>query len=146
MSDQLQAGSFRQKQLTVSTNGFSEVHDLSDPINQFLQDVEGAGLLNVAVPGSTASVTTIEYESGCVQDLQEALETIAPQNDTYKHNEKWGDGNGFSHLRSALMGPSLTLPFKKGELQNGTWQQVVLVDNDNRSRERDVLLTALVSQ
>lgn len=103
----------------------------------------GSGLLNITVPGSTAGVTTIEYESGCVSDLQRALDEIAPQDRKYEHNEAWGDGNGFSHLRSALLGPSITLPFKEGQLQTGTWQRVVLVDNDNRSRDREVLLTTL---
>lgn len=134
---------FNQREITVQTEGFSDVHDLSEPIRGFLTEVGGSGLLNVAVPGSTASVTTIEYESGCVQDLREALDEIAPTEDSYEHNEKWGDGNGFSHLRSALMGPALTLPFRDSELQNGTWQQVVLVDNDNRPRDRTVLLTAV---
>lgn len=137
---------FHQRELTLETEGFSDVHDLSGSINDFLNEVGGSGLLNVAVPGSTASVTTIEYEDGCVQDLREALEEIAPSDETYEHNKKWGDGNGFSHLRSSLMGPEVTLPYREGELQNGTWQQVVLVDNDNRSRNRTVLLTALGSQ
>lgn len=143
MPDDTARTGFSQRELTVSTRGFSEVHDLSDPIEDFLNEIGGHGLLNLAVPGSTASVTTIEYEEGCVRDLQEALETLAPEEDAYEHNKKWGDGNGFSHLRSALMGPALTLPYRDGTLQTGTWQQVVLVDNDNRSRDRTVLLTAL---
>ncbi|MFB6344512.1 MAG: secondary thiamine-phosphate synthase enzyme YjbQ [bacterium] len=145
MEDEVRSDSFRQTELTISTEGFSEVIDLKEPIQDFLAGNPGKGLLNIAVPGSTASVTTIEYESGCLEDLRDALDSIAPEDDSYKHNEKWGDGNGFSHLRSSLMGPSVTLPFKGGELQTGTWQQVVLVDNDNRPRERSVLLTALGS-
>lgn len=132
-----------QKQLSIETEGFSDVIDLTEPIGEFLEDKEGDGLLCVSIPGSTASVTTIEFESGCVQDLKQALEEIAPADKTYKHNEKWGDGNGFSHLRGSLMGPSVTLPYQNGELQTGTWQQVILVDHDNRSRNRDVILTAI---
>lgn len=134
---------FVQQERTISTEGFSDVHDLSDLVGSFVEDVGGSGLLNVFVPGSTASITTIEYEEGCVQDLQDALEEIAPSDAPYEHNKKWGDGNGFSHLRSSLMGPGVTVPFRDGTLQTGTWQQVVLVDNDNRNRERTVLFTAV---
>lgn len=130
-----------QVELTVSTEGFADVHDLTPRIDRFV-DGRGSGLVNVFVPGSTAGVTTLEHESGCIQDLQRALEEIAPRERTYAHNETWGDGNGFSHLRAALLGPAVTLPYRDGRLQNGTWQQVVLVDCDNRSRERRVLLTA----
>jgi secondary thiamine-phosphate synthase enzyme len=132
-----------QTTVTIQTEGFSDVRDLSDRVDSFLSDVGGDGLFNACVPGSTAVVTTIEFESGCVEDLQQALEEIAPSDRTYKHNEKWGDGNGFSHLRASLMGPDVTMPFKNGSLQNGTWQQVVLVDHDNRSRDREVMFTAL---
>ncbi len=133
-----------QSKLTVSTEGFSDVVDLTEPIERFLEDMTGDGLLSVFVPGSTAGVTTIEYESGCVRDLRDALEELAPEDGTYEHNKKWGDGNGFSHLRAALLGPEVTVPFRDGTLQTGTWQQVVLVDCDNRPRERDVLLTAVL--
>ena len=134
-----------QTTLEIETDGFSQVIDLSEEISLFLAEIDGRGLLNVAVPGSTAGVTTIEYESGCIEDLQRALEEIAPQDQEYKHNEAWGDGNGFSHLRAALLGPAVTLPFQDGQLQTGTWQQVVLVDHDNRSRNREVLLSVLSS-
>lgn len=131
-----------QEKITISTEGFSAVVDLTDPIESFLSSTREEGLLSIFVPGSTAGVTTIEYEQGCVQDLQEALEEIAPQDEPYEHNKKWGDGNGFSHLRAALLGPGVTVPFRNNSLQTGTWQQVVLVDCDNRPRDRDVLLTA----
>ncbi len=132
-----------QSEIKISTSGYADVKDLSGPINSFLSKVGGEGLLTVSVPGATAGVTTIEYESGCIADLQEALEEIAPADAHYEHNKKWGDGNGFSHLRAALLGPGVTLPFKDGELQTGTWQQVVVVDCDNKSRERRILLSAL---
>ena len=131
-----------QTVIRLSTEGFADVRDLSESIDRFLDPVDGPGLLNVFVPGSTAGVTTIEHESGCVADLRRALEDIAPEDRDYKHNEKWGDGNGFSHLRAALLGPAVTLPVgEDGTPRNGTWQQVVLVDCDNRPREREVCLT-----
>lgn len=129
-----------QVDLTLSTEGFADVHDLTPRVVDFVGG-RGSGLVNVFVPGSTAGVTTLEHEPGCVEDLQRALEEIAPRDRTYAHNEAWGDGNGFSHLRAALLGPSVTLPYRNGDLQNGTWQQVVLVDCDNRPRERRIILT-----
>jgi secondary thiamine-phosphate synthase enzyme len=95
----------------------------------------------VFVPGSTGAVTTIEHEPGAVRDLVEALERIAPSDRTYHHDARWGDGNGFSHLRAALLGPSLTIPVSSGSCVLGTWQQIVLVENDNRPRERRVMVS-----
>jgi len=96
------------------------------------------GLVTVGVAGSTASVTTIEYESGVVEDLRRAIERIAPVQLAYEHDERWGDGNGYSHVRAALLGPSVSVPCRDGRLVLGTWQQIVLCDFDNRSRRRDV--------
>lgn len=133
-----------QTDWVISTQGFSDVQDLTPKLEEFLQTVEKSeGLLNVMVPGSTAGITTIEFEPGCVSDLQRALEEIAPEDRSYKHNEKWGDGNGFSHLRAALLGPDVTVPFRDGELQTGTWQQIVVVDCDNRPRDRRVRVSVL---
>lgn len=99
-----------------------------------------SGVITLFVSGSTAGLTTLEYEAGCVQDFQDALERLFPQDADYAHNARWGDGNGFSHIRAALLGPSLQIPFIGNELRIGTWQQVVLVDFDNRPREREVVL------
>jgi secondary thiamine-phosphate synthase enzyme len=96
----------------------------------------------VFTPGSTAALTTIEYESGVVRDLIEAIERIAPKDMDYRHDERWGDGNGYAHVRSALLGPSLTVPITKGRLALGTWQQIVLIDFDNRPRKRQVIVQA----
>lgn len=96
------------------------------------------GLVTVGVPGSTASVTTIEYESGVVSDLRAAIERIAPRDMHYDHDARWGDGNGYSHVRSALLGPSISVPLHSGRLVTGTWQQIVLCDFDNRGRNRSV--------
>ena len=97
----------------------------------------------VFVPGSTAGITTIEFESGAVSDFKKALERMAPVDMHYDHDARWGDGNGFSHVRAALLGGSLTVPFIEGRLQLGTWQQIVLCDFDNRSRSREVLVQIL---
>ena len=103
------------------------------------------GLATVFVPGSTASVTTIEYESGALADLRDAIERAAPRDMRYAHNERWGDGNGYSHVRAALLGPSLSVPIRRGRLVLGTWQQILLCDFDNRPRTREVLVQVLGS-
>jgi secondary thiamine-phosphate synthase enzyme len=97
------------------------------------------GTLTVQLVGSTGAVTTIEYESGALNDLRRALDTIAPVGADYDHNARWGDGNGFSHVRSALLKTSLALPVLDGELILGTWQQVVAINLDNRTRERELV-------
>jgi secondary thiamine-phosphate synthase enzyme len=101
------------------------------------------GVILASVPGSTAGVTTIEYEPGAVEDLKAAIARLAPEGIPYAHDRRWGDGNGFSHVRAALLGPSLALPFREGRLLAGTWQQVVLVDFDNRPRKRKVEIMAV---
>jgi secondary thiamine-phosphate synthase enzyme len=127
--------------LNVPTKGMGDVIDLTVQVSTLLQR---SGLTNgtatVFVPGSTAGVTTIEFESGVVGDLKQAFERLVPQNIHYAHDARWGDGNGFSHVRASLLGPSLTVPFSAGRLLLGTWQQIILVDFDNRSRDRDVIV------
>ena len=98
------------------------------------------GTVTIFVPGSTAGLTTIEYESGCIRDLKQAFERIAPMDADYAHNARWGDGNGFAHVRAALLGASLHVPFSEKHLLTGTWQQIILVDFDNRPRRREVIL------
>jgi secondary thiamine-phosphate synthase enzyme len=97
----------------------------------------------VFVPGSTAGITTIEFESGVIEDLKKAIERIAPQGIPYAHDARWRDGNGFSHVRAALLGPAITVPFDEGQLQLGTWQQIILIDFDNRPRTREVIVQIL---
>ena len=98
------------------------------------------GLATVHTPGSTAAVTTIEYEAGALSDLKDALEKLAPREGIYAHNERWQDGNGYSHLRAALLGPSVSIPVEGGDLVLGTWQQIVVLDFDNRPRRRRVVI------
>ena len=97
------------------------------------------GLLTVQLVGSTGGVTTIEYESGALADLRQAMEQLAPAHDDYEHNRRWHDGNGFSHLRSALLKTGVAVPIIDGRLQLGTWQQVVVINFDNRARERELV-------
>ena len=125
----------------VRTRGEGEMVDLTSRV----QDVvarhgfrEGHAL--VFVSGSTAALTTVEFEPGLVRDLPEAFERFAPRDHPYHHEETWGDGNGHSHVRASLLGPSLSVPFKDGRLMLGTWQQIVLIDFDNRSRQRDIVV------
>jgi secondary thiamine-phosphate synthase enzyme len=97
------------------------------------------GVLTVQMLGSTGAITTIEYETGALKDLSEALDRLAPIDDDYEHNARWGDGNGFSHVRSALLKTSLSIPVVDGELVLGTWQQVVAINLDNRERMRELV-------
>lgn len=124
---------------TVPAKGFSDIIDITDRVAAIVAE-SGAhdGVAVVFVPGSTAGLTTIEYESGAVADLKAAIERMAPENIHYAHDARWGDGNGFSHVRAALLGPSLAVPFSGGSLTLGTWQQIVLIDFDNRGRNRRV--------
>jgi len=127
--------------INLSTKGFSDILDITRHVDAVI-DRSGIknGLVTVFCPGSTGSVTTIEYESGVLKDLQKAIEKVAPSNIPYEHDKRWGDGNGFSHVRAALMKPSLTIPFIKGKLALGTWQQIVFIDFDNRKRERNLIV------
>lgn len=134
----------RQTTLTVPARGFSDVVDLTPDVARALASFSlREGVLTVFVPGSTAGVTTIEFEPGAVSDLKAAIERLAPEGIPYAHDARWGDGNGFSHVRAALMGPSLSVPFSGGELLLGAWQQIVLVDFDNRPRRRSVIVQAV---
>ncbi|MCR4395426.1 MAG: secondary thiamine-phosphate synthase enzyme YjbQ [Candidatus Saccharicenans sp.] len=127
--------------ITVSTRGYNDLKDLTPQVQQKLQQSGlQSGQVLVFIQGSTAAVTTIEYEPGLVKDLSELLEKLVPSSRSYHHDERWGDANGFSHLRAALIGPSLQVPFAGGRLQLGVWQQLVLVDFDNRPRTRNIYL------
>ena len=101
------------------------------------------GLITLFCPGSTGALTAIEYEAGALRDLKDALEKIAPADASYHHDKRWGDGNGFSHVRAALMKPSLSIPLAAGKPTLGTWQQIVFIDFDNRPRRRDLVLQIL---
>lgn len=127
--------------ISLSTRGESDIHDIT---NQIARQVSQSGLKDgtatVFCPSSTSGLTTIEYESGVLSDLRRLFDEIIPQNREYAHDARWHDGNGHSHVRAALLGPSLTIPFVDGELTLGTWQQVIYVDFDNRPRQRRLVV------
>jgi secondary thiamine-phosphate synthase enzyme len=101
------------------------------------------GSMSVFISGATGAVTTIEYESGVVNDLRRAIDRIAPRNTVYEHDQKWGDGNGYAHVRASLLGPSLVVPIHDGKPLLGTWQQIVVLDFDNRPRRRKVVIQTM---
>ena len=125
----------------ISTRGDTDILDITPQVASHLRKSSLAnGLVNISVPGSTAGLTTIEYESGVVQDLRQAINRLAPKDIPYKHDARWGDGNGYAHVRAALFGPSITISFQGKRLLLGTWQQIVLIDFDNRPRQRQIHL------
>ena len=130
--------------ISISTKGFSDIIDLTDRVASIVSHskIEN-GLVTVFCPGSTGSVTTIEYETGVLKDLQKTIEKLVPSNIPYEHDKRWGDGNGFSHVRAALMKPFLSIPLIKGKVTLGTWQQIVFIDFDNRRRERNLFVQIL---
>jgi secondary thiamine-phosphate synthase enzyme len=127
--------------LSIDTRGEGDMIDLTDRLSLLLQKYKvKAGQMLVFVAGSTASVTTIEYEPGLKKDFTLLMERLIPRNARYFHEETWNDGNGHSHVRASLLGPSITIPFGGGKLLLGTWQQVVLIDYDNRPRSRELVV------
>lgn len=125
--------------INITTKGNCEIIDLTDRISDLIYQqnfIEGNVL--VFAGGSTAGVTTIEYEPGLLKDYHKFFDRIAPANINYEHDNTWHDGNGHSHIRAAIQGASLTVPFSKGRLLLGTWQQIIFVDFDNRSRRREI--------
>jgi secondary thiamine-phosphate synthase enzyme len=127
------------KQLVFKTRGRGELIDITREVAKALSETDlGEGIVTVFVGHSTAGITTIEYEPGAILDFQHLLDRIAPINDDYEHNRRAGDDNGYAHVRAALVGPSVTVPFSDGRLQLGTWQQIVLADFDSDGRSRTV--------
>lgn len=136
-----------QHEIEIAGEGHGHVYDLTERISSWLGSIDASdGQLTVFTPGSTAAITTIEFEPGAVRDLVEALEMIAPSDRSYHHDLRWGDGNGFSHLRAALMGPSLTVPISSGRCVIGTWQQIVVVECDLAPRRRRIVLSFIGSR
>jgi len=133
-----------QGHLDLQTSADTDVVDLTSDVSDFVAGTGiKDGILVIFVPGSTASITTIEHESGAIADLKRSMERLAPRDEHYEHNLRWGDGNGYSHIRAAMLGPSLSVPVSEGQLELGKWQQIVLCDFDNRPRRRRVLLRLL---
>ncbi len=129
------------KKIQVKTSGAGDLVNITGGITNALgKSGLKEGSVTVFVVGSTAAITTFEYEPGMIKDMQDLCERIVPSDKHYNHDETWGDANGFSHLRAALFGPSLVIPFEGGELVLGTWQQVVLAEFDNRPRSREIVV------
>ena len=129
------------KKISVRSEGMTDIINITEDVAAAVKE---SGIRNgtatVFVPGSTASVTTIEYEPNLIKDVKKALDRLAPYGKDYEHHKTWGDDNGASHVRAALMGPGITVPFEKGKLLLGTWQQIVLVDFDTGPRKREMVL------
>ena len=127
--------------IEINTKGNGDILDITGGVSQCLSE---SGLHNgtatVFCPSSTSALTTLEYESGCIADLRRLFDEIVDPEREYAHNARWGDGNGHSHVRAALLGPSLTVPFVDGQLTLGTWQQIIYIDFDNRSRQRRLVV------
>ncbi|RPJ05918.1 MAG: YjbQ family protein [Spirochaetaceae bacterium] len=132
------------KEITLETEGFSKSYDITADVASVVADsgITG-GLVNIFSIGSTASISTIEYEPALVKDLEDQLEELIPAAKTTRHGSTWGDDNGFSHLRATLMGPGITVPVHSCRLVLGTWQQIILVDHDNRPRSRRVFVQVM---
>ncbi|MBO9370078.1 MAG: YjbQ family protein [Chloroflexi bacterium] len=132
------------RELSLSTQGNGDVRDITAEVTRLVRESGlRSGIVTVFCPGSTGALTTIEYEDGVVADLQQVLDKIVPPDRPYRHHLRWGDDNGHAHIRAALMGPSITVPFVDGRLTLGTWQQVVFCDFDTRPRNRRLVVQIL---
>ena len=134
----------RTESISLNTRGNADIQDITDHIARHVTESGFKdGIVTVFCPSATSALTTIEYESGALSDLRRLFEEIVPQNREYAHNDRWQDGNGHSHVRAALLGPSLTIPFVNSQLTLGTWQQVIYVDFDVRPRQRQLVVQIL---
>lgn len=132
------------KEISISSEGFSEINDITPEVEKAARESGfKEGLIHIFPIGSTASISTIEFEPALVQDMKDKLEELAPKDQQTRHGETWGDDNGFSHMRATMMGPGITVPLHKGNPVLGTWQQVVIFNHDNRKRDRRIFLQVL---
>ena len=130
--------------IELNTNGNADILDITQDVSQCIGECGlQNGTVTVFCQSSTSALTTLEYESGCISDLQRLFDEIVKQEREYAHNARWGDGNGHSHVRAALLGPSLTIPFVDAALTLGTWQQIIYVDFDNKSRQRRLVVQVM---
>lgn len=126
--------------ILLKTTSETDIIDITSEVTDILHRTGlNHGLAALFVPGSTAALTTLEFERGAIHDLKAAINRLAPEDREYEHNLRWGDGNGYSHVRAALLGPSLHIPVISGKLSLGTWQQIILLDFDNKPRERKIV-------
>jgi len=128
-------------EFNLSTQGYCDIHNISEAVTAAMRDSGlTSGILTVFTPSATSAITTVEYENGMLADFEAFFERVASQSWEYKHNERWHDGNGFSHVRAALLGPSLSVPFTDKQLMLGTWQEIAFLDFDNRRRSRRIIV------
>ena len=128
-------------QFNISTKGFTDIVDITDKVFEVVRNSKAKeGICLISCPGSTCGITTIEYEDGLIDDFKKTLEKIAPMNKDYEHCKRWGDCNGYAHIRSALLKPFLAVPVEDGKLVLGQWQNIVFLDFDNRPRQRKILV------
>jgi len=129
------------KKIKLSTKGDTDIINITaETASAVLNTGLKNGSVTIFVPGSTAGITTVEYEPGLVDDLKAFFEKIAPKSGAYQHNIKWKDGNGYSHVRASFLGPGITVPFIDNKMQLGRWQQIIFIDFDNRPRDREVII------
>jgi len=134
----------KSRRIKLSTKGRDDVIDVTGQVAAFVSESKiKNGLATIFIHGSTASVTTIEYEPGLVKDIKNLDEKLIPSSISYAHDATWGDANGYAHLRASFLGPSLSVPIEEGELALGTWQQIVVIDHDNRPRSREVVIQVI---
>lgn len=132
------------KEITISSAGFSEITNITTQVAGVASESGfSEGLIHIFPIGSTASISTIEFEPALVQDMKDKLEEFAPEGQQTRHGQTWGDDNGFSHMRATMMGPGITVPLHEGQPVLGTWQQVVILNHDNRKRERRIFLQVI---
>ena len=129
------------KKIKLNTKGRTDIIDITAQVEGALSKTElKDGVITVFVSGSTGGLTTVEYEPGLIQDLKNFFEKLAPEGDEYEHNLRWHDGNGYAHVRASFLGPSVSIPFVKQKMQLGTWQQIIFIDFDNKSRSRELIV------
>lgn len=132
------------EKIKLNSNGDTDIIDITSEVSGALKGTGlKNGLVTVFVSGSTGGLTTVEYEPGLVADLKKFFEKIAPKSGKYEHNLRWHDGNGYAHVRASFLGPSISIPFVKGGLRLGTWQQIIFIDFDNRPRSREITVQIL---
>ena len=132
------------QEITVHAEGFSDITNITGQVSEIARDSGFTeGIVHIFPIGSTASISTIEFEPALVQDMRDKLEEFAPHDQKTRHGETWGDDNGFSHMRATMMGPGITVPLHQGRLVLGTWQQVVIINHDNRERDRRIFIQVL---
>lgn len=135
------------RDIHLQTQGFSDIHDLTSQVDEIIREAGiSEGICHVFAVGSTASISTMEYEPALVRDIREKLEDFASESMRSHHSQTWGDDNGFSHIRATFMGPGITVPVRDAKCILGTWQQIVLLDHDNRPRDRHVVVQVMGTQ